>query len=854
MVFEGRIGNIPGKILKDDGASTNIISKSFFNKNPQNFNLLPQVVDVCHSSQDANEQGCELVENAKIEIQDHRYDSNFVLADTRYDALLGTPWHHDVQPKPNYETGEVEIGKTVITSMKPESSSSHTDDSTEKVIMNNVTIKEFKSILKEPETIIFAVHVNAVSNSDKSFAEETDDPELKSIIDEYSEVFQSNLPPGLPPVRSVDHEIVTDPNSKIPYRRLFHLSPEELRATREYIEENLKNGRIRRSKSPYGAPLFFAKKEGKPLRAVVDYRLLNKITKRNREPTPRSDEMFGMLGESKWFTKIDLKTGFHQIRVKPEHVEKTAFQTKYGQYEFMVLPMGLCNAPATFSTMMNEVLEGLVDECCTVYLDDILIFSKSKAEHRKHVKQVLERLRLHKLYASPKKCHFMTSQVEFLGIIVSQEGLQVNPSKTKVIKKWPKPNDLSELRGFLGLASFFRRFIKNFSEIALPLTNLTKGGSGIHNWNESCSVAMNNLKQALISSPILRRPDFSLSYRCFVDASQFAIGSTLTQIFDGAEHVIAYFSRKLNPAQTNYTANDRELLGMIEFLKHFRCYLEGAEFEVITDNQVLKNFFDKKELSRREARWIETLSEFGIFPITLQKGRVHVLGDALSRVTHGKDTVELQNISVLHWNPASDNSFKSRLRDDQYFGPIIEQITRGQPHPRFEYKDGILRLKTGELCVPRSKVRDILELAHDSPAAGHFAYEKTLARLSNFFWRKKSRDVKNYVKGCLERQRAKPSNKKPLTLPTILELPQRRWGSISMDFIQGLPTTKSGFDTILTFVDRFSKRSYFIPCHSNVTAIDVANLLLQHVFAITAYLILLYQIATRSLHQTSGVN
>lgn len=285
MLFDVKIGDIPGKILKDGGASTNIISKTFFEQNPENFNLLPQSVEVCHSSQDADEQNCKLVENAKVQIHDHRHVSNFVLADTRYDAVLGTPWHRDVHPKTNYETGEVEIGKTVLTSTSTDSSSTNTDKLATKAVMTSVSIKEFQSIIQEPETFVFAVSVNTATNPDECFAQETDDPELKSIIKGYSDVFQAELPPGLPPIRSVDHEIETDPNSKIPYRLLFHLSPEELRAKREYIEENIKNGRNRRSKSPYGAPLFFAKKEGKPLRAVVDYRMLNKITKKTgRQP------------------------------------------------------------------------------------------------------------------------------------------------------------------------------------------------------------------------------------------------------------------------------------------------------------------------------------------------------------------------------------------------------------------------------------------------------------------------------------------------------------------------------------------------------------------------------------------
>lgn len=274
-----------------------------------------------------------------------------------------------------------------------------------------------------------------------------------------------------------------------------------------------------------------------------------------------------------------------------------------------MLPMGLCNAPATFTTMMNEVLNGIIDRFCTVYLDDIIVFSKSRAEHRQHVEEVLKRLRKHQLFASPKKCYFMTNEVEFLSIIVSEHGLKVNAEKTEVIRAWPRPTSITKVRGFLGLASFFLRFIKNFTQIALPLTNLTKKGQSIIDWDDKCTEAMENFKTALTTSPVLTHPNFELPYKCPADASQYAIGGTLTQNVNGTEHVFAYFSRKLNDAQMDYSANDRELLGMIEFLKHFRCYLKEADFEIITDNQVLQHFFKKTDLSRREARWLETLSE-----------------------------------------------------------------------------------------------------------------------------------------------------------------------------------------------------------------------------------------------------
>ena len=291
--------------------------------------------------------------------------------------------------------------------------------------------------------------------------------------------------------------------------------------------------------------------------------MLNKITKKNKTPTPRSDEMFDIIGGSKLFTKIGLKSSFHQIRVKPDDIEKTEFQTKYGQYEYLVIPMGLCNAPATFSTMMNEDLQGYIDRFCTVYLDDILIFSKTAQDHYSHVAQVLQRLRDHRLYASKKKCFFMTNEVEFLGVIVSDKGLKVNPNKIEVIQKWPKPQSVTEIRGFLGLASFFRRFIKDFSQIAQPLVKLTKKNMSINMWDAECTKAMEHLKDSLVTSPVLIHPDFTKPFKCHVDTSQYAVGGTLTQMEGGAERVIAYFSRNLNSAQQNYSANDRESLGMI---------------------------------------------------------------------------------------------------------------------------------------------------------------------------------------------------------------------------------------------------------------------------------------------------
>jgi Reverse transcriptase (RNA-dependent DNA polymerase) len=260
-------------------------------------------------------------------------------------------------------------------------------------------------------------------------------------------------------------------DKKPPHRQLYQLSPAELRAAKEYIVDLLNQGKIRSSKSPYGAPLFFVKDGDKPLRGVVDYRALNRITKPNNASLPRSDEMFDRLGGARVFSKLDLKTGFHQIRIRPEDIEKTAFNTKYGQFEYLVMPMGLCNGPETFQTLMNEIFYDCIDEFLVVYMDDLLVFSKNEEDHLKHLNTVLSRLKEHELYVSTKKCAFMSTEMEFLGFIVGREGLRMDPTKIKVIEDWPRPESVTEVRSFLGLVHFFRRFISRFSEIGVPLTN-----------------------------------------------------------------------------------------------------------------------------------------------------------------------------------------------------------------------------------------------------------------------------------------------------------------------------------------------------------------------------------------------
>lgn len=842
-----------------------MISKTFVDKLKKRWahKLRETDYNIIHSKNDTSENSVACWENGELIIGKHKYISNWVVGDARYDVILGMPWHNAVVEKTDYTK------RIVILNDGQELQAEEKKDYNNYARVSSMSIKQFRRRLKKNK-IVELYHVSIKNlksrkswrerheniqrklkgdgdqNSGKTFeilkGKHKTDSELTEILEDNKEIFRSRLPDGLPPKRAVDHKIEIIEGSKIPFQKLYQLSPSELMAAKQYISENLASGKIRPSKSPYGSPLFFAKEKDGTLRGVVDYRGLNRITKRNNTAIPRCDEMFDRLGQATFFSKIDLKTGFHQIRIHPDDIEKTAFTTKYGQFEYTVMAMGLCNAPATFQTLMNSIFRDIIDNYMVVYMDDLLIFSNTAAEHRSHIKTVLRRLKENNLYVSPKKCSFFQDEVEFLGLMVGKNGIRVDPAKTEVVEKWPRPQSLTELRGFLGLVQFFRRFIKKFSGLAQPLTELTKKGKGIGHWNEKCDEAFNQLKSALTNAPILVSPNWNKKFTLHVDASQVAVGGTLTQEDDeGRTRVISYTSKKMTPAEQNYTTNDRELLALVHGLQRFRCYLEGSTFSVITDNQVVSHFFSKSNLSRREARWLELLADFNISALTLKSGKINVLGDALSRITKN-NFIQYNNIDILTVD--EDDSLKQKLRDyskDQAFGTIYNSFKNMWPEDhkerrrvemvkqRFKVKDGYL-LYESKICVPRKAIPELLNLGHDAKTSGHFGFKKTLGRMDKYHWKHKTRDVRKYCEGCMICQQHKDHNGQPLNDPTALELPKRRWGLISTDFITQLPKTTTGMDAITTWVDRLSRRVHFLPSRCTDTAIDVAKSFFQNIF------------------------
>ena len=313
---------------------------------------------------------------------------------------------------------------------------------------------------------------------------EKQDQELQPLLKEFKEIFPDSLPAGLPPKRVVDHKIELEEGSQ-PYKKsIYALSPTQLKVLVKELAELKELGFIQPSLSPYGAPVLFVKKKSLPgqpeqWRMCVDYRALNSSTIKNRYPLPLIKELLERILGAQWFSKIDLRSGYHQIRIAPGDVHKTAFRTRYGHYEYLVMPFGLTNAPATFQSLMNEILQEFLDKFVVVYIDDILIYSKTRQEHLLHLRKVFEKLVEHQLYAKLSKCEFFKKETEFLGHIVSQEGIHVDPKKIQAIQTWPVPQTLTQVRSLMGLMNYYKRFIKDFSKIAAPITNLMKKGVNI---------------------------------------------------------------------------------------------------------------------------------------------------------------------------------------------------------------------------------------------------------------------------------------------------------------------------------------------------------------------------------------
>lgn len=696
----------------------------------------------------------------------------------------------------------------------------------------------------------------ATKAEDQSSSPPTDskDPSVlvPSEYHEFLDVFSKATADELPSRRPYDHHIPIAEGAKIPTSRIYPLSASELETLAKYIEDNMRSGFIRQSSSPVGAPILFVKKKDGSLRLCVDYRALNSVTVKNKYPLPLIGETLDRLSQAKYFTKLDLRNGYHQIRIAEGDEWKTAFRTRYGHYEYQVMPFGLTNAPATFQNMINDTYMEYLDDFVVVYLDDILIFSNTLEEHKRHVRLALQKLRDNHLFAKAEKCSFHAAEVEYLGYLVGPSGIRMDPSKLESIRTWPLPRCLKEVQSFLGFCNFYRRFIYRYSQLATPLTSLTKKDVKF-NMGEEQVQAFEALKQAFVDADILRH--FEPNVQCIIetDASDFGIGAAISQRINGKLHPIAFFSRKLNPAELNYDIFDKELLAVVSAFKHWRPYLEGAPEQtlVFTDHMNLLPFQTHKVLNRRQMRWHLFMAPFN-YKIEHRAGKLQGRSDALSRRadyyegSRASDSAPIRFFEPHQIGAITKDPFPTLLDEllaAQDEDPAIRQVLQDlrlgenlESHDkRWSFDENALLLWDNLIYVPddpHTRLRVIRDV-HDSPTAGHPGVARTMERFSRTYYFPQARQfIHNYVNTCDECHRSKPVRKKAHGLLHPLEAPDAPFLSLSMDFIVKLPPAPSGNDSIFVVVDRFSKFAYFIPCREEgLTSPVVARLFHRFVLA-----------------------
>ena len=513
----------------------------------------------------------------------------------------------------------------------------------------------------------------------------------------------------------------------------------------------------------------------------MDYRKLNEVTIKDAYPLPRIDDSLDALSSSKWFSSIDLASGYWQVEMNPLDCKKTAFSAGSGLYEFHVMPFGLCNAPSTFERLMELVLAGLHWKTCLVYLD-ILIYARTFDEHVTRLNEIFCRLSEAGLKLKPKKCSLFQKEVAYLGHVVSDQGIATDPEKTRKVSEWPTLCNIKEVRSFIGLCSYYRRFIMDFATIAAPLHKLTHKNVGFE-WTEECENSFQILKKKLTTSPILTFPDFSLPFILDTGASGVGIGAVLSQKQNRCEKVIAYASRKLSKTEQNYSVTKRELLAVVHAIKHFKHYLYGKRFTLRTDHGSLRWLYNFKYVQGQLARWLEILGSFN-FDIVHRPGSQHRNADAMSRNPIDcteKPCVENVNCSaVTQINNATDvfvGLSKKELRKLQLEDPDVSIVIHWKENNsekpsrdlalscsretegywylwnQLEMKDGVLyRRFEGassilQVIVPTSLRKDVLSQSHNSITGGHFGYTKTIKKIQrSYYWLGCRTTVRNWVK------------------------------------------------------------------------------------------------------------
>ena len=702
---------------------------------------------------------------------------------------------------------------------------------------------------------------------------------------EFLDVFNPRVATEtLPPHREYDMTFELKPEATLRVAPLYNLEPEALEAVRSTIERELKAGRIRRSNAAYGAPTFTVRKKDGRFRMVVDYRALNKATVGNAYPLPVIEQAFELLRNAKYYSKFDIVSAYQLLRVATGHEKYTAFRTLFGMFESMVLRDGLKNAPSVFQQFLNELFRDLLGKGILVYVDDILVYAITLKELRRLTRIVLERMRMANLFFKAAKCEFERTEVKFLGMVVSNKGIGPDADYVRAVTEFPAPRNLGESRRFVGMASYYRKFVPNFSLIARPLNRLT-GKDVRFVWTEVEQEAFDMLKMAMTTSPVLAHFDPRRETIVQTDASIFGWGFIISQINAESkeEHPIVMESGSFSAAEFNYTTTEKEFLAIVHAFKRKRHLLIQVSSTVVTDHLNLTYWMEPRQLNQRQARWVDLMSGFD-FTIVYRPGSKAAYPDGLSRnpdYSKGRDSNEnlVQALPRFDENSRVQSSTGVVLRallskgdepsrdwelvggedeeTDELDGarkeidalevgveveaeeerfPQLFRLTRrmGFDSPKLgRDKHGRL-LVDDRVYVPGEGGQrlDVLRSHHDSALAGHQGIGKTLELIHRgFCWLGLRRDVEQYIRGCSVCQRTKTSRQKPQGLLQPVEIAEAPWTSISMDFIEELPES-DGYNSILVVVDRLTKWAIFIPTTTRLKASGLVDLIVDKVVTV----------------------
>ncbi|WVZ89158.1 hypothetical protein U9M48_035595 [Paspalum notatum var. saurae] len=636
------------------------------------------------------------------------------------------------------------------------------------------------------------------------------------IVCEYPDIFPDELP-GMPPDRDIEFLIELLPDTAPIAMRQYRMAPVEQAEVKKDIDELLAKGFIRRSSSAWSFPvLLVEKKDTDVKRMCVDYRALNKVTIKNKYPLPRIDDLFDQLQGACVFSKIDLRSAYHQLKIRPSDIPKTAFTTKYG---FNVFWPDQCFC--LFYAIDEFSIYGLFRQVCGDFIDDILIYSKTEAEHEKHLRLVLQRLREHKLYAKFSKYEFWIDEVRFFGYIVSKGGIAMDPNKVSTVTNWKVPDIPKEVHGFLGLAGYYRRFIENFSRIAKPMTSLLEKDAEFK-WTNAQQAAFDELKKRLTTAPVLTLPDQRKKFIVYCDASRDGLRCVLMQ--EGK--VIAYASRQLRKHEWNYPTHDLELAVVVHALKIWHHYLFGQCCEIYTDHKSLKYIFTQNKLNMRQRRWLELIKYYDM-DIHYHPGKPNVVADTLSRKSYANmalgfmmphelcEEFEKLSLGFLHHTiaavfeaePTLEQEIREHQKDDEKLQKIRELLKLGKA-PHFRKDEQRTLWYKNRICVPIvDRIRKlILSEAYDTAYSIHPSSTKTYYDLKKrFWWYGMKCAMAEYVAICDTCQRVKAEHQRPAGLLQSLKVPEWKRKEITMDFIVGLPRIQKGYNSIWVVVDRLTK-------------------------------------------------